>query len=200
MRWFLKDKQTRNLQNGNYIFDWMIIKNYTLLSEAVRNNLTGVFDQESLEVRPDGLYNPKYDMLNIHVYDHMANFKLTPESFKETYSSINEKYVYLTNKTLSAFQNSRKTLYIAYVLSSHHEQSDFINVLDSIKAQRADTNFLLLVLVTRNSRPSRGYTFDTLIEQNLCIHEIELYPIQGRHSRKGKVQWNRILDIFLSGA
>jgi hypothetical protein len=193
---FLKSQTSSNLHNGNYLFDWMGILNYSRLAEAVKNNLTGVFDQKSLEARPGGLYNQKYDLLFNHVYDHMPRFRITPQSFAQTYPSIQAKYVYLTSQTVAAFRMTQKTLYISYVYTQQHKQSDFINLLNSIRAQRKNNNFFMLVLVANNLSPI-NFVFDTLIEENLYFHQIDYYPLSHWHTEQSKAQWNRILSLFL---
>lgn len=195
VRSFLTGNQQVNLRNGNYLFDWMFILNYTRLAIALRNNLTGVFDKESLVVRAGMLHNPKYAFLFNHVYDHIKGFKLTPQTFMETYDSIIDKYVYLTQQSLYSFRMPQKTLYISYVYN-RHSQSDFVNLLNSIKSQRVNNDFLLLILVTKGLKET--YDFDTLIDGNLCFHEIDNYPYPVWHSEKSKSQWNRILSLFLS--
>jgi hypothetical protein len=194
---FLSDYKPENLRNGNYLFDWMFILNYSSLAIAIRNNLTGVFDRQSLRVIPQGLYNPKYGFMFNHVFDHIKDFKLNPQSYNRTYDSIHDKYVYLTRQSLASFRMTQKTLYISYVYTLKHRQSDFINLVKSIRDQRGNSNFLVLVLVIRDLMPNR-FVFDTLIEGNLCFHEIEYYRLAEWGSEKSKTQWNRILNEFVS--
>lgn len=227
---FLGKNMQKNLRNGNYLFDWMFILNYTLLAKAISNNLTGVFDQQSLVVkpqrfydknyeiflnqvykkafspetrsknrdRPSGLYNEKYDFFFNHVYDHMRGVHLTPELFNRTYASFHSKFVYLIHQSLNAFRNPRKTLYLSYVYTEQHQQSDFVTLMNSIKAQRGNNNFLLLVLVIETLKPSNTYAFDLIIDGNLCFHEIKFYAYPEWFSAASIQQWDNILSLFLS--
>ena len=131
----------------------------------------------------------------IHVYDGRKNFKLTSASFHDTYHTISDKYRYLISRTQEALKMDKKTIYVVFTTGDGSKPSDFINLLHSIKTQR-NNNFLLLVLVGKYSAPINNFPFDTIIEENLCFHEVVHYPLKEWFRKPSIDQWDRIMNVF----
>lgn len=199
VRSFLKNCNS-SMKNENYLFDWMQVYNYSLLGEAIRNNLTEVFTRSSLSVKPSGIYNEKFGFNFIHAFQHISGFNFTIENFNRHFDSISNKYKYLTMKSLSGFKMPDKTLYLAYVYGQQHTQLEFENLLNSIKTQR-NNNFLLLILVMKKQRHSfYNYSFNTMIGGNLCFFEFEFDSNFSWHSEETTTKWDKILNILSAAA
>ena len=74
-------------------------------------------------------------------------------------------------------------------------QENFIAFTNSIKKHR-NNNFLVLVLVTNKLSAINNYIFDTIIEKNLIIHQIQFYHGSNWSHIESITQWNNILNIF----
>ena len=198
----------KRFQTHNHLFDWMVPLNYTLLGIAAENNFTDAFGEEFLTVRPLlgvlSLFNDQYQFIFNHPFDGIGNFVshkfLNDDLFHKYYYLIDEKFKLLTQKSQEAIHTDKKTLYIIYGDTTHSDpmaqrQEDFIAFTNSIKKHR-NNNFLVLVLVTDSLSARNDYIFDTIIEGNLIIHQIQLYPYNLWSHKESITQWNNILNIF----
>lgn len=207
----------KNLSSCNHLFDWMVVSNYTLFAEAIKNNLSDVFGKDYLTVKPDTwenrgavLHNEKYRFQFNHAFDghrqvsHYNYYNmLNQDSFKRYYHLIDEKFAHLIQNSRLAFSGLKRTLYIAYASSNHSglnargiTQEDFIKFHKALKDSRKDENFLLLVLVSRETSLNNNYDYDLLINQNLCFHLIDFYLPSQWDSDKSVKQWNDIFQLI----
>lgn len=202
----------KRFKNHNHLFDWMAPLNYTLLGIAAENNFTDAFGEEFLTVKHfdifSTLFNDKYKFIFAHAFDGFDNFVshhdrttfLTDDLFHKYYYLIDEKFKLLTQKSQEAIHTDKKTLYIIYGDTVYSDpmgqrQENYIAFTNSIKKHR-NNNFLVLVLVTNNLSAVNDYIFDTIIEGNLIIHQIQFYPYNRWSHKESITQWNNILNIF----
>lgn len=199
---FLRDKNSK-IENPNHLFDWMLIKNYSSLGEALKNDFNDSFNYESLNVVRFGIpivFNSKYNFIFSHVYDHLSDTekqKVSNETFKIYFNLIKDKFEHLTRNSQKSFINNHKTtLYLAYSPAITNElQLDIANFLKAIKSKR-NSNFVLLVL-GRGKDNELIYEFDKLIDENLIFHNITLDHNEQWNSENTVKEWNQILNEFL---
>lgn len=201
----------RNFEVSNHLFDWMIILNYTAFGMAVENEFNDVFGIDYLNVTNESwLKNEKYNFLFNHVFgfeevSHKGKNRLTHELFHKYYYLVEAKMNALVNNSKNAIMNSKKTLYVVYAGTSTFTgfsadgktQSDFINLMNSIKLKR-DDNFMILVLVTEKMAARFFYEFDVVIENSIVFHLIKEFDVHNWSSEESVSQWNKVLNIFLN--
>lgn len=197
------------IENENFLFDWMVVLNYTLFAEALKNNFTDAFQKDSLTVTRGSyankdlifLYNAKYKFEFVHALNGIKPFRLTQTSFEENYPLLEKKYEYLSQKTFQAFQSEKRTIYVGYACNllsdpNGQRQEDFVQVLRSIK-QRRDSNFLMLVLVTEIIHKINNYDLNNLIEKNLIFHQVKFYNWADRGIKDSMTQWQNIFEELM---
>lgn len=203
--------ETKKLQIYNHLFDWMIPLNYSLLAMSVDNNFTDAFDKQLLTIKrviiKKFVYNPKYQFIFPHAFDNIkglerffSNTILTNQVLNKYYHLIEEKFKHLTRKSREAIQTDKKMVYLIYGEPVNSDpkgqlQDDYIAFTKSIKKQRND-NFLVLVLVSSLLATINHYTYDTLIEGNLIIHQIDFHRNLSWDSKESIAQWEKIFEIF----
>lgn len=217
VNFFLTQNEHLNVTSVNHSLDWVVIRNYTALGEAIRNNFDDLVGRDIFSVGPHFadsrrmvLINDKYDVYFSHAFDgydryvshHRQNTLLNEDRLKAHYHLIDKKLQYLTQKSRETMTTSDKTLYVVYNGSLkpktdalRHE--DFLHLLNSIKNQRND-NFLLLVIIPPHLSKINYYEFDTLIENNLYYHRMDFFMWNQRCHSECVRQWSNILSAILS--
>lgn len=203
--------ETKKFQIYNHLFDWMIPLNYSLLAMSVDNNFTDAFDKKHLTIKrmlvKKAVYNTKYQFIFVHAFDNIKGWErffshtiLTTQVLHNYYHLIDGKFKHLTRKSQEAIHTEKKMVYLIYGEPVNSDpkgqrQEDYIAFTNSIKKQRND-NFIVLVLVSSLLANMNEYTYDTLIEGNLIIHQIDYYRNPSWECKESVTQWNNIFEIF----
>jgi hypothetical protein len=194
---------------GNYLFDWMVPGNLSLLSDALSGRLEDVCgaDMKVIEKDPFGkgvLFDEKYDMIFNHIFDRHetithqvveGKLTLTQELFNEHFDQAKSKIDHLKKKTLSALQKGdelKTALYVIFGVSfskvEHFTKQNIIKLRDTILSMRQDKNFALLFILQQD------YGFDDF--ENIMFRKVSFSETPYIVTTKAINEWWKIFDEF----
>lgn len=96
----------KSYTGGGQLFDWLIIHDYNLLSQAIENNLSDLLERDDMRLD----HNLKYKMSWWHLFSRNENHLVTQEIIDNEFHLKKEKIDYLANKFKQL--GNYKTLYI----------------------------------------------------------------------------------------
>lgn len=155
---FAPQNNFNNTKKGHAdLFDWMIMRDYDLLAEALSNNLTDFFEKGDFAIEPH-ITNTKYKMDWIHIF-HEANAQLGWVSivsgdrsvfFDGEFPNIKQKMNYLRDKFIDA--KNKKTLYIISEKYSFPNKETLCHLRNSLILIRQGNKDFAILFVTKKQR------------------------------------------------